>query len=68
MAPHDTNTPKEARRHAAPLIGMALAVLFGVALIFWWVFEVTRGPEEAPHNPVETPAAEPVRPDAAPDN
>jgi ABC-type transporter Mla subunit MlaD len=68
MAPHDTNTPKEGRRHAAPLIGMALVVLFGVGLIFWWVVEVTQGPEEAPNNPVEAPAAEPASPATAPNN
>ena len=27
MAPHDTNTPKEARRHAFPLIGMAILLV-----------------------------------------
>ncbi len=37
MAPHDTNTRREARRHAFPLI--AMAVLLAVVLIgfLWWV-------------------------------
>ncbi len=56
MAPHDTNTPKEARRHAVPLIGMALAVLFGVGLVFWWIADVAFSPEETPDPPLEEPA------------
>ena len=39
MAPHEPDTRKEARRHAGPLIGMALVVLFGVGLILYWQFE-----------------------------
>ena len=46
MAPHDTNTPKEARRHAVPLIGMALAVVFVLLLFVAWVWNATRGPDE----------------------
>ena len=46
MAPHDTNTPKEARRHAVPLIGMAAAVGFVLLLFVWWVWHATLGLEE----------------------
>ncbi len=39
MSAPNTNIEKQARRHRGPLIGMALAVLFGVALIVYWLFE-----------------------------
>ncbi len=57
MAPHDTNTPKEARRHAVPLIGMA--VLLAIVLIgfLWWVAHALQGPDETEANPVEAPPA-----------
>lgn len=57
MAPNDTNTPKEARRHAVPLIGMALSVVFVLLLFFWWVFHVTDGSENTQATPTEQPAA-----------
>ena len=66
MAPHDTNTRKEARRHAGPLIGMALVVLFGLGLILYWIFGVTEGPDEAPNSAIEQPAAPEANPAAAP--
>lgn len=37
-APH-TNVETQKRRHRGPLIGMALVVIFGVALIVYWQFE-----------------------------
>jgi cytosine/uracil/thiamine/allantoin permease len=37
MAPHDTNTPKEARRHAFPLIGMAVLLIVVLVGFLWWV-------------------------------
>ena len=37
MAPHDTNTPKEARRHAVPLIGMAVLLVLVLLGFLWWV-------------------------------
>lgn len=37
MAPHDTNTPKEARRHAFPLIGMAVLLVLVLLGFLWWV-------------------------------
>jgi hypothetical protein len=43
MAPHDTNTGKEAKRHAAPLIGMAVIVAFVAAGFIWWVIQATDG-------------------------
>lgn len=30
---------RERERHAGPLIGMALVVIFAVALIFWWMMD-----------------------------
>ena len=66
MAPHDTNTPKEAQRHAVPLIGMGVLLAIVLVGFLWWVANVLRGPTETDANPVETPApaptAEPVEP------
>lgn len=47
MAPHDTNTPKEARRHAVPLIGMGVLVALVAIGFFWWVGQATEGADEA---------------------
>lgn len=59
MAPHDTNTPKEARRHVVPLVVMA-AILASVAIGFFLFV----GSETEP--PATDPAAEeqPVEPTA----
>ncbi len=43
MAPHDTDTEKEAKRHAAPLIGMAVVVALVLAGFLWWVSQATKG-------------------------
>jgi hypothetical protein len=51
MAPHDTNTPKEARRHAVPLIALAVVVLFAVGLIFWWLGGALGGHGDVPNAP-----------------
>jgi len=41
MAPHDTNTPKEAKRHAVPLIVMAaILAIVGVLLVLWLGYAV----------------------------
>jgi hypothetical protein len=40
-APH-TDPEKQARRHKAPLWGMALAVVFGVAIITWFGVQVAQ--------------------------
>jgi hypothetical protein len=39
MSAPKTNLEKQKKRHFAPLIGMALVALFGVALIVFWQFE-----------------------------
>jgi ABC-type transporter Mla subunit MlaD len=55
MAPHDTNTPREARRHRVPLIGIAVCVLLVVLGFFWWVGRASQGRDEVPAT--EEPAA-----------
>lgn len=45
MAPHDTNTPKEARRHAVPLIVMAAILALVAIMFFWWVGDETKEAE-----------------------
>lgn len=57
MAPHDTNTEKEAKRHAVPLIGMGVLLALVLIGFLWWVAQVMRGPEETDATPVEEPAA-----------
>jgi hypothetical protein len=37
MAPHDTNTEKEARRHAFPLIAMAVILVLVLVGFLWWI-------------------------------
>jgi hypothetical protein len=44
MSPHDTNTRKEARRHAVPLIGMAAVVVVAFLAFLWWVSYAMQGP------------------------
>jgi ABC-type transporter Mla subunit MlaD len=61
MAPHDTNPRKEVRRHAVPLIGMALVVVFAVAGFFWWVANVTEGPDETDATLTEEQPGSPSR-------
>ena len=39
MSAPNTNIEKQARHHRGPLIGMAVAVLFGVLMIVYWLFE-----------------------------
>ena len=57
MAPHDTNTPKEARRHAGPLIGIGI-VLVLVALIWWLASAFSGADPTEPSSTVEVPAAD----------
>ncbi|MDP3339683.1 hypothetical protein [Frigidibacter sp.] len=39
MSAPQTNIEKQKRRHWAPLVGSALVVVFGVAMILWWMTE-----------------------------
>lgn len=39
MSPPDVNLDKQKRRHWAPLAGMALAAIFGIGIILYWVME-----------------------------
>lgn len=78
MSAPKTNIETQKRQHIAPLIGMALVVIFGVGLIIWWQFEeasqgaspgsdVTDAPDTRPidaTNPPQTP--EPLETPAAP--
>jgi hypothetical protein len=57
MAPHDTNTPKEARRHLVPLVGIAIAVAVAIIGFVWWIGYATSGDETSePGAPVEQTA------------
>ena len=63
MAPHDTDTPREARRHRGPLIGMAVCVVVVLLGFFWWVGRATEGRDEVPATedaPAATAPAEPA--------
>lgn len=74
MSAPRTNIETQKRQHIAPLIGMALVVIFGVGLIVYWQFEesargdspgnmITDGPDARPidaTNPPETPAPTPA--------
>lgn len=58
MAPHDTNTPKEARRHAGPLIGFGVILVLVLIGVIWLVSSAFRGPEPGvPSSTAEVPAA-----------
>ena len=72
MSAPKTNIETQKRQHIVPLIGMAVAVAFGVGLILWWQFEeaaqgrspgseVTDSPEARPTDattPQTPPASE----------
>jgi hypothetical protein len=60
MAPHDTDTPKEARRHAGPLIGMAAVLALALAGFLWWVANALQGPDETRASPVEEQQSAPA--------
>lgn len=55
-APH-TNIGKQRRRHVVALAGMALAVLFGVFVIVYWLFE--EAAESDPPAPPQATGTEP---------
>lgn len=40
MSSPDTNVEKQKQRHRGPLVGMAIAAIFGIGLILLWVFGV----------------------------
>lgn len=54
MSAPNTNIDKQARRHRGPLIGMALVVVFGVALILYWLMEESaQSDPPAPQDQIE---------------
>lgn len=59
MSAPQTNIEKQKRWHRGPLIGMALVVIFGVGLMFFWLIE-----ESA--NGATPGTAEDAQPDDAP--
>ncbi len=60
MAPHDTNTPKEARRHAFPLIGMAALLIIVLLGFVWWVWYATDDADGPPEEPALQQPVEPA--------
>jgi hypothetical protein len=60
MAPHDTNTPKEARRHIVPLVGMAIIVIAVAVGFFWWIGRATEGADELDGTVTEEVPVEPA--------
>lgn len=57
MTPPDTNLKKQKRRHRGPLFGIAIAVLFGVGIILYWVsalFDEPAGPDTTDDTPVQS--------------
>ncbi|QHQ35799.1 hypothetical protein [Algicella marina] len=60
MTPPDTNIEKQKRRHLGPLVGMGIAVVFGVGLIIYWISEaVVTAPET--EDPTEQAAPEDIQ-------
>jgi len=62
MTNSDPNRPpnlrRDSQRHAGPLIGLAVVVLFGVGLIFYWLAEEgASAPENATEVNVEAPVS-----------
>lgn len=58
MAPHDTNTPKEVRRHAGPLIGIGVILVLVLIGLIWLVSSGFSGPDPStPSSTAEVPAA-----------
>lgn len=69
MSNPDPNLPprlgREGRRHIGPLVGMALVVVFGLAMIFWWMTESAMqspGPGAEPGMTQEEMMAPPATP------
>lgn len=58
MAPHDTDTEKEVRRHAGPLIGITVVLVLVLVGLLWWLSGVFSGPDPSePSSTIEAPAA-----------
>lgn len=57
MSAPDTNIEKQKRRHWAPLVGSALVVVFGIAMILWWALEQAA---QAPGPETETETGAPA--------
>jgi hypothetical protein len=62
MAPHDTDTPREARRHRVPLIGMAVLLVLVLLGFFWWVGRATEGRDDVPATEDAPATAAPAEP------
>lgn len=58
MSAPQTNIEKQKRRHRGPLIGMGLAVLFGVVLIVYWIGKELTGSEA--RRPVDAESSQPT--------
>ncbi len=48
IAPHDTNTEREARRHRPALLGIAAALVFVLLLFLGYLFYETDGETDRP--------------------
>jgi hypothetical protein len=60
MAPHDTNSRREARRHRIPLIGMAVLLAIVVIGFFWYVGYETEGDADPVPGTAEIEDVEPA--------
>jgi hypothetical protein len=61
MAPHDTNIEREKKRHAGPLIGLAVIVilaLLGLIWLFGWVATEPGGENAEPEVSLLEPAVQ----------
>ena len=59
MAPHDTNTPKEVRRHIGPIVGISFVLVLVLVALIWWLATAFSGPDPSePSSTVEVPAAD----------
>lgn len=56
MAPHDTNTPRQVRRHIGPLIGISAVLIFVAVLFLLFIGRSTEGIEEKEGVVEERPA------------
>lgn len=53
MAPHDTNTEKEAKRHAVPLVTLGVVVVVVLVGFLWWLSGAMQGREGEDTIPTE---------------